>query len=412
MVIVDGPSPEWIGVARRGRLVVEGVERPVRVLLGPPESHARALDRAVERARPWIGRAVDGLVPLLGVHAVGDRIGWVYPRSTAISAVHLIHQDGRPVVPARIAADIVANAAGVIRAVGELHPGPELYDLWVDERGRVCLSGFTGPYPQSPELRAPVASAGEAGQVYRLGILLAKLLTGTAPVAGNDPAHHEAQLRRLSIRAMSAPGAGLPERLREYLHGMLAWDPDRRPPLSAVRDALLDAAGEVGDDLPAWASGGIPELLAAIRYREAEAPDSVADVTLDDPATPVDEVPVHGPELTAPGDDVDGTVPNDMYQWAVRSIDEDDHTAESVPSHVSDTAVKMLLRERGIIPVDVGPPASLAGRNRPRLPAAFVRGGDAEGGAIRPGARTIVLVVLGSVFLLACYMLILFMAAG
>ena len=412
MVIVDGPSPEWIGVARRGRLVVDGVERPIRVLLGPPESQPRALDRAVERAGPWLGRVVDGLVPLLGVHAVGDRIGWVYPQSSAISAVHLIRHDGQPVVSARIAADIVARASGVIRAAGELHPGPELYDLWLDERGHVSLSGFTGPYPQSPELRAPVASTGEPGQVYRLGILLARLLTGTAPPAGNDPAHHEAVLRRLSIRAMSAPGADLPERLREYLQGMLAWDPDRRPPLSAIQAALLEAAGESGDALPTWATAGVPGLLETVRYRDAQGPDA-ADVTLDEPATPVDEVPFARNDPPSAEAEVDGTIPNDRYSWAARSIDDDDHTAESAQSQVpSDTAVKMLQRERRIIPVDVGPPASLASRSRPRLPAAFVRGGDTEGGPIRVSGRTIVLMVLGCVFLLGCYMLILLVAAG
>jgi hypothetical protein len=255
------------------------------------------------------------------------------------------------------------------------------------------VSGFVAPYPVSPELRAPVASIGEAGQVYRLGVLLARLLVGRTFAPGADAPHHESLLRRLAIRAMSRPGPPLPERLRNYLLAMLSWDPGQRPPLSAIASALDEAGGE-GDSLLVWADREVPRRMIDLAA-EPVAPD----------VPPVDEISLILPDDVS-SEEHEGTLPR---PGAVE-LDEDDRTAESVVGE----GTARPARERGIMPVDVGPPAAIAAR-RPRLPRGVVAAearSSTEPGRNVGVERLVAVLVLGSLFLAGAYGVFLFVALG
>jgi hypothetical protein len=400
-LVLEGPCPEWTDFARRGHLSSRWGRLPVVVLLGPPEVSEEAVSRASRLAQPWVGRRDEGVVPLIGVRAVGDRVGWVYERPGGVAIHHFTAVDDVARPPSRVAAEIVGRTAAILRRIGPVHAGPDAMDVWIRPDGSVRLTGFTSPYPPPPSLRAPVEAGDEAGQVYRLGILLARLLAGMAPSAGTDRAHHETQLRRVAIRAMSRPGPPFPERLRDYLEAMLAWDADRRPPLSALADGLAEAVGTDAIGILAWAEDAIASQLSQL----------VGRMPLPDEAMVDEVVPARSPDLEpdAPGS---LTVPGPDWQ----SPPDDDPTAESEPtgSWTDSTSAARRPREVGSVPVGVGPPAEVAAKGRPRLPRPLAPEKPGAAPARRPTPLPYLIaaaIALGCATLFAIYAAFLFLAA-
>jgi hypothetical protein len=194
--------------------------------------------------------------------------------------------------------------------------------------------------------------------VWRLGVLLAELLTGAPPTPSSDRAGHELVLRRLLIRVMSRPGPVFPERYRDWLVGMLAWDGDQRPPLSRVAPSLRELAG---------ACPG-PELAVRVR----EVPELRQRL----------ELPP-GPPVVEPSLEIFTTVPpvtmaSERTEEA--AFPDADHGFGDTPLMDDVTAVSLdgdaplraaALAEHGSIPVQVGPPAE-AVRKPTRLPEALL----------------------------------------
>lgn len=348
-------------------------------LLGPEGATDGALARALGASA--VARTLEhpGVLRLVGIESVDSRIAWCYEPFEGLGLVHLVGSDGQAEMPARAAAELVAQVAEVLLAlgaVGLLHPGPEPADLILAPSGTAKVTGFSGPYPASPAMRAPAASSSsEAATVYRLGVLLAHLTSGSALPASSDAEAHGIAVRRALIRAMARPGPILSERYGQWIRGMLAWSPAERPPLSSVPAGLRAVAWATGgESLVDWSSKRVPDLVRAVERRGA----GISDSTL----TPVDSEAGDSPPLDeGPGsrDPFAPSADSPIFEDDSSTAAEDENTQETF-----DVAMPGLgpggatpRAAMGGMPVDIGPPA--AAIKRPTLPPGFL--GDETSGA-------------------------------
>jgi len=150
-----------------GTLVMPGGRRePVTVLLGPPSGSADGLMRARRSATLALTLRHPGLVRLMQVVGHEDRVAWCYEFADGLGLSHAVNRDDGGGLAARAAAEIVAQVAEVLLAVGGPglhHPGPEPVDLLAEPDGHIRLTGFAGPYPPDPAMRPPKADAVEPG---------------------------------------------------------------------------------------------------------------------------------------------------------------------------------------------------------------------------------------------------------
>ncbi len=350
-----GPCGWWAEPARVARWFPEsGDPRDVLAWVGPELDHPDHA-RALERAAQWIGRRDEGVLPLLGVVPLEGRTAWLYePRSAlSLGTVLAASPDG---LPHRAAIELTARVAEILEGLGPAavgHPGPEPDHVLLKVDGEVLLAGFTGPSPRSPARREPRGRDDAEALVWRLGVLLAELLTGSPAAPATDRASHETALRRLVIRAMSRPGPAFPDRCRHWLEALLAWEAASRPVLGRVAPGLRDLArGLPGDDLAAWAAATVPPLRARTAGLDSLRPP---------------EPPMHSGAILLPEVRPDQT----EEVLRVRPIlpqERDDPTqistdATPTPVHERTTG----LSEHGAIPVGVGPPVEVA-RKQPTLP--------------------------------------------
>ncbi len=340
--------------------------RAVLAILGPETQSLDNLQATEEAAGAILGRRAPGVLTLIAIVPVQQRLAWVYEYVDGIGATWLAHQEGSEVLPLGAAAEIVASVAQTLVTMGPLgvnHLGPTPEDLLIDRLGQVHVSSFVSPFARDPVLREPHGRNDTAALVYRLGILLSTLACGKPPVATSDPTAHEAMVRRVLIRATARPGNSFTERYRDWLMAMIAWDADARPPLKTVAAGLREAATGTGDrSLIEWSATMVSELQAGIADSSLDGPyspwlQSTQEQTQDEaPNSPV--APMH---KTLPGlrlSDID--------------FDEDEPTAESSPGRERVPTPKPLIpRGQGAIPVGVGPPAE-AIKDIPRLPSGFL----------------------------------------
>ncbi len=373
--MLDSPCPEWTPAALRGWL---GGSEAVAAVRGPEDAGA-GFERARVAAEPWLGRRGDGLLPLIEVAVHEGRVVWIYPRIPTLALAHLRGPADGDLLPARAAAEVVGRLASILVGLGAEHPGPEPADVLVTPDGDLRLLGFVGPFPPTPEARAPLKGAGAPAQVYRLGVLLARLLTGTAPTTGSDRESHQARLRRVVVRAMARPGASLPERYRDWLLGMLAWEPELRPPLSAIPGGLSEAAvAATGPGLREWATGQVATRIALF-HLAAEAP---ADAPVDELPSPRSEESPAVREFT-----VGRTAPR-LEGLDLPPMD-DDPTAEAEANvhYPGESAAQPgMPLEAGSIPVLVGPPPE-AHRGRPKLSIPKAKDRRSRSSSLPAGAR-------------------------
>jgi hypothetical protein len=321
-----------------------------------------------------VNRQVAGMWPLLGVEDLEGRAAWIYPAHDGLSGATLI---ARP-PPMRVCLELSHSVLRLLRSLaeeGDHHPGPMPEDVLVGPDGSVHLAGFVGPSSQHPSRVAPGSDASsDASLAYRFGVFACELLGSTVPAHGEDDDAQRKLQRRVAIRIMSRPGPVIDEQVRNELVRCLSFEPQDRPTLDVVAEALFHGAEVLlqQPDLPTWTRRGVPEGLALTQA----SPRS----TLELPARDL---------LTDAGHDDD------------RFVD-DDVTAVSAGS----TPGTYRRLELGSIPVTVGPPPEVA-RMRPSIPPdlfdddpsepeppALVATPTAEPPAFRLDARTVAFVVI------------------
>lgn len=360
MLDIGDPWPAWHSLVRRATWRRDGSSREVLVFLGvQPIDDLQAIRTEAE---PAMGVVDPGVLPLLGVEPIGEGVGWVYPFRPVVSPCFF----SKPLLGHRASAQLVARVARVVEA--HPHPGPNVEDVLLDATGRVLVANFVGPLP--PNARAPGDDEGEAAVVYRLGALLATLLAG-AVKAGSTPSSHDAAVRRTIIRAMSMPGAVFSDRYASWLQGMLAWDPDARPPLSRVAQALEELAGT---------SGGLPLQAVVVRDfdRWVEVAGRYQGNSLGDPslAASTSSHPTFDPEYAGRTTLAKETPAEIPYV--------DEPTVESELFDPVECTPPSVL-ERGTIPVEVGPPVEAIRKRPPTLPPGFL---DPRSGDTQPAAES------------------------
>jgi hypothetical protein len=396
-----GPYEAWHGAAWLGRLTwPREPARQVLVLLGPEGATADGLGRARSSAACAMGlrgtAADGGVLPLVEVTSVGARIAWVHAHVDGLGLGYTVGSEGQALLSTRAAAEVVASVADVLLGIGpdgHRNRGPEPTDVLVDARGQLHLTGFAGPFPSPPFMRAPRGEDGEAGVVYRLGVLLAQLVSGVPPSPASERTAHAALIRRALIRAMARPGPVLTERYGDWLRGMLAWEASERPPLSAVPDGLRKVAEATGgESLEAWARVHVDELRRRARHVSprplvvAEEPPADGMATEDAPSSTEDEprwrpsaalsdtllTPVDPSVLTEqrpsfrPYPELSPTPRDDFH--------DDDPTQEAASLGYGGrrpAANPPRPHAGSSIPVSVGPPPE-AIREPPRLPSGFL----------------------------------------
>lgn len=382
---LQGPCPWWADSAHRGRW--RG--RDVVAWLGAEVADDAAAERARERAQPWLGRSPPGVVPLLGFELAGRRPAWVYEPPDGVSAAVLASAD-RDGLPLRVATELAAGAAVALAALGDrahAHAGPELHHVLVSPTGRLALSHLAGPGPRSPACREPRGRDDDVAVVWRLGVLLAQLLTGQAPPPVTDPSSHDAADRRLTVRMMARGGPPAPPELRAWLSALLALEPLDRPALALVGPGLTELAVQLpGPGLVEWTLDQVPVLRARAAQRPAPpALQAHAETTGD-----LERRPDRTEEVVLGGDLLD-----------------DDDTALSADAETTGANPSV---EPGAIPVGVGPPAELLRRLRPTpLPAEHVSESMSQPLPVPPRYRALVVgavVGLALVGLLTTWLLI------
>lgn len=383
MLELSAPRPLWQGAAHDGMLVrKDGSREPVTALVGPRTGSPDALARARKLARVPLTLRHEGVVRLIDVVELKGRIAWCYERVEAIGVGHLVRREDANALSARSAAELVAQVAEVLLALGGPglhHPGPEPSDLLLSMDGQVRILGFCGPFPQDPSMRPPQPEAVEPGAVYRLGVLLASLLGGHTPSPATDASAHEVLVRRALIRAMSRPGPVLSDRYGQWIRHMLAWAPAERPPLSAVPAGLRSVGWATGGQgLAEWAQSVVPELSAGITSRRGEDGGSLP--LLDDTSDPgnLRAIAQSGPppprRLREP-ERLTTSTPVEGVPTSERERVEDDVTQEASWDPEAGVMVSRSRRSRpDTIPVDIGPPPEAMKKRPPTLPPGFLGG--------------------------------------
>ena len=372
MVELTGTRLSWRGAAYDGTLRVDGSDpEPVLALLGPEGAPDDALARAQRASSMALTLRHAGVLRLLSVERTDGRVAWCYEAFRGLGMVHLVGSDGAAELPARAAAELVAQVAETLLALGSaglLHPGPEPADLLLAGSGAVKIATFSGPYPASPAMRAPEGrDGGEPATVYRLGVLLAHLTSGSPIPASSDAEAHEVAVRRALIRAMARPGPVLSDRYGQWLRGMLAWAPGERPPLSAVPAGLRGVAWATGgESLADWSGRRVQELILQVEER------GVATGITPPPAPDFSD-----PALT----EVDGPRPaREPTPLPARPVTFDDDTSTSAEDDATQelppaggSPVPSSGRRSGSsagMPVDIGPPP--AALRKASLPPGFL----------------------------------------
>jgi len=351
------PFLAWSELAHRAHWTPEaGPPQGVVALLGP-ELGDMAVARARSRAAGALTLRHDGVLPLLAVEAIAGRGAWLYAPAGGVALGLVLEDLDAP--PLKAAAEVVATLACCLHRAGDVrHPGPSADDVLIDDDGKLLLTGFSSPFPRHPSLREPSGAEDEAAQVWRLGVLLAQLASGSATPPAVDPDQHSAAVRRVLIRMLARPGPILPDGYGDLLAQLLSWKAAGRPALSEVPGLLRAAADELPTtDLVAWAGIAVSAVRERIgRGDPIRVPEPPIDLVraLDTPGMldRTEEAPQRTPT------ECDPVTPPDQEITA--------HSHASI-----DSAGPRILSEQGAIPISIGPPQ--AGILNPTAPPKMFR---------------------------------------
>ncbi len=219
-------------------------------------------------------------------------------------------------MPVRVVAEVVEQVCSALGAALELPlPGeeqplglshgdlvPSLVRLDADGAIKVCAFGLAAADGPDPLFAAPEQRQGQAGpaaDVYSLGLMMARLLSGMDfPRPPADPSAHREFVSTL-IEACSAkvheetPTASRQavEPVLLMLESMLSFEPARRPTARRIQMGCRSMLGVLpGPWLQAWAQERVPQYYEkAVEF--ARTRDPAAVVMPSDAARTIDPVP-------------------------------------------------------------------------------------------------------------------------
>jgi len=216
----------------------------------------------------------DGHINLVRVHDMGEALGRLYLVMELAEGGDLEERLRRveldPLDAARLVAALARGLshmhdAGVLHR--DLKPGNVVFDAGgtpkLTDFGLARVEGADAltrdgdmigtPIYMAPEqARGDRERVGERSDVYGLGAILYRLLTGEVPFGGETTLEVVTKLRRDPPRRPTALRPGLPLELEAICLGCLAKDPDARPDaegLAVALEAFLE--GAAGDAAPA-----------------------------------------------------------------------------------------------------------------------------------------------------------------
>ncbi len=232
------------------------LDREVALKLLPAPAAGGRASSIIEEGRLLARVRHPGVVTIHGAEQIGDRVGlWMeYIRGRTLEE---LLEDGESFTPADVI-QIGLELAGAVAAVhgaGVIHRDIKAHNVIRADDGRVVLMDFgTGleaaagasapagtPLYLAPELFAG-QPATERSDVYSLGVLLYRLLTGKYPVGGKSL--HEVRLahERGQRTALDDVRPDLPRRLTHAIEHAIDPQPERRcESATALATALRSA---------------------------------------------------------------------------------------------------------------------------------------------------------------------------
>lgn len=253
-----------MGTVFRGEDLME--QRPVAIkilLKGAQDDQAR---QRFERESQILA-SIDhpGIVSILRHgYATHRRIPWLAMELLEGETLRELIQRTGPMNPARVAAVLedVADALAAAHAQGVIHRDLKPDNIFLTETGSVKLLDFglslsltakkltaTGTVIGTPRYMAPeqitaAHSAGEAADIYALGVVVYECLTGESPFIASDQGQLLGAIIQGRLEPLRSRRPDLPEALQELVERAMAKDPaDRFPTPQAMAEAFNEAIG-------------------------------------------------------------------------------------------------------------------------------------------------------------------------
>lgn len=163
-----------------------------------------------------------------------------------------LSRDGRlPTARVLPLAQQLAEALAAVHAADLIHGDVKASNVMLDEQGAAILMDFGAgtdtTSPESPGIGSPLAMAPErlagsaqefAADIYALGVLIFRLLSGRYPIEADDLAGLRAKHQSGVTPDWTLLPTTVPKQLRDLLDRMLARQPQQRPSAVEVAERL------------------------------------------------------------------------------------------------------------------------------------------------------------------------------
>ena len=274
-------------------------EVAVKVLPGDVDS-GNARERFLREARTAAKLSHPNIVPLYTFGQVGDLLYYIMGYVDGESLETRLRRDGRlSFDDARRIASELADALEYAHQLGVVHRDLKPDNVLLDRRtGRAMLTDFgiakqsatqdtltqTGVVVGTPHYMSPEQASGERevdgrSDLYSLGVITYRMVTGRLPFEGSDLRHVLAQHATRPPTPPSQIVSGVPLDIDTAVTRALAKSPaERWPNARSMRDALSPGSDEaLPDDLRDISCGGVRLALVSIALLELGFFSSIYD---------------------------------------------------------------------------------------------------------------------------------------